>query len=100
IQGLKVALTVCEDLWDDDQQNSYVGDLMQDLAQERPDLIINIAASPFSYKHFEKRIQVLQRNILKANAPLIYVNQVGAHMDIIFDDRKSTRLNSSHVKIS
>lgn len=94
IQGLKVALTVCEDLWDDDQQNSYVGDLMQDLAQERPDLIINIAASPFSYKHFEKRIQVLQRNILKANAPLIYVNQVGAHMDIIFDGR-SLALNKS-----
>lgn len=87
IQGLKVALTVCEDLWDDDEQNSYVGDLMVELAQERPDIIINIAASPFSYSHFDKRVDVLRRNILKANAPLVYVNQVGGHMDIIFDGR-------------
>lgn len=85
IGGLKVALTVCEDLWDDDEQNSYVGDLMVELGQKRPDIIINIAASPFSYSHFDKRVDVLRRNILKANAPLIYVNQVGAHMDIIFD---------------
>ncbi|MBE8722266.1 NAD+ synthase [Sphingobacterium pedocola] len=84
---LKVALTVCEDLWDDDGDNSYVGDLMSELAQETPDLIINIAASPFSYTHFKNRINVLQRNVLKAHAPLVYVNQIGAHADIIFDGR-------------
>ena len=84
---LKVALTVCEDLWDDDGDNSYIGDLMGELAQEHPDLIINIAASPFSYTHFTRRLNVLQRNVLKAHAPLIYVNQIGAHADIIFDGR-------------
>ncbi|MGX1751578.1 NAD+ synthase [Sphingobacterium sp. NPDC055346] len=82
-----IALTICEDLWDDDGPNSYVGDIMLELAKENPDLIINIAASPFSYTHFESRKNVLKRNVIKANAPLIYVNQIGAQTDIIFDGR-------------
>lgn len=85
--GKTIALTICEDLWDDDGPNSYVGDIMLELAKENPDLIINIAASPFSYTHFESRKNVLQRNVIKASAPLIYVNQIGAQTDIIFDGR-------------
>ncbi|MBE8713715.1 NAD+ synthase [Sphingobacterium hungaricum] len=87
VNDTKIALTVCEDLWDDDDTNSYVGDFMDELRQENPDLIINIAASPFSYVHFNNRVEVLRRNVIKANCPLIYVNQVGAHTDIIFDGR-------------
>ena len=98
-KDLTIALTVCEDLWDDDGPNSYVGDLMQDLAKEHPDLIINIAASPFSYTHFENRKNVLSRNVIKGNAPLIYVNQVGAHTDIIFDGR-SLALNRNGELVS
>src|SRR5690606_39511050 len=55
IGGEKIALTVCEDLWDDEVSNSYVGDFMAELRKENPSLIINIAASPFSYTHFENR---------------------------------------------
>lgn len=87
IKGRKIALTICEDLWDDDENNSYVGDLMQDLANEKPSLIINLAASPFSYTHYAKRLDVLRKNINIAGTPLIYINQVGAHTDIIFDGR-------------
>lgn len=97
LSDLKIALTVCEDLWDNDQDNSYKGDLMLELAQEKPDLIINIAASPFSYVHYEKRIAVLSANALKANTPLIYVNQVGAHTDIIFDGRSLAMTKSASV---
>jgi len=86
-KGKTIALTICEDLWDDDGPNSYVGDIMLELAKENPDLIINIAASPFSYTHFESRKNVLVRNVIKAAAPLIYVNHVGAQTDIIFDGR-------------
>lgn len=86
-QGYKLALTICEDLWDDDGPNSYFGDIATELAQQKPDLIINIAASPFSYPHFETRKTVLSRNVVKVGAPLLYVNQVGAHMDLIFDGR-------------
>lgn len=86
-KGKTIALTICEDLWDDDGPNSYVGDIMLELAKENPDLIINIAASPFSYTHFDSRKNVLMRNVIKGSAPLIYVNQIGAQTDIIFDGR-------------
>ncbi|MBL1410866.1 NAD+ synthase [Sphingobacterium faecale] len=97
LQNIKIALTVCEDLWDNDYDNSYKGDLMLELAQEKPDLIINIAASPFSYIHYQKRLTVLGNNVLKANAPVVYINQVGAHMDIIFDGRSLAMNKSAEV---
>ena len=87
VKGQKIALTICEDLWDDDSKNSYVGDLMGELRKENPSLIINIAASPFSYTQYESRLQVLQGHAVKAACPLVYINQVGAHTDIIFDGR-------------
>ncbi|MGJ1269120.1 NAD+ synthase [Sphingobacterium spiritivorum] len=93
-KGETIALTVCEDLWDDDSSNSYVGDPMEELLRENPSLIVNIAASPFSYTHFENRLTVLRKQVARANCPLLYVNQVGAHMDIIFDGR-SLALNKS-----
>jgi len=66
LNSVKIALTVCEDLWDDDEGgNSYVGDPMAELQKEDPDLLINIAASPFSYTHFDERVKVLFRQVKK-----------------------------------
>jgi len=48
-------------------------------------LIVNIAASPFSYNQEQKRKGILKRNAHDYQIPLIYVNQVGANTDIIFD---------------
>ncbi|KAF5276636.1 hypothetical protein FQR65_LT16258 [Abscondita terminalis] len=63
-KGETIALTVCEDLWDDDSSNSYVGDPMEELLRENPNLIVNIAASPFSYTHFENRLTVLRKQVV------------------------------------
>ena len=100
LNGVKIALTICEDLWDDDESgNSYVGDPMAELRKENPDLLINIAASPFSYTHFEERVNVLSQQVTKSGRPLIYVNQIGAHMDIIFDGR-SIALNNEGTTVA
>ncbi|MDQ1148869.1 NAD+ synthase (glutamine-hydrolyzing) [Sphingobacterium zeae] len=100
LNGVKIALTICEDLWDDDEGgNSYVGDPMAELRRENPDLLINIAASPFSYTHFEERVKVLSQQVKKSGRPLIYVNQIGAHMDIIFDGR-SIALNNEGTTVA
>lgn len=98
IGGSKVALTICEDLWDNDSDNSYVGDIMQDLLVEKPDMIVNIAASPFSYTHFDTRLSILRSHALKANAPVVYVNQVGAHTDILFDGRSFVLNQSGNIE--
>ncbi|HWK99907.1 MAG TPA: NAD+ synthase [Parapedobacter sp.] len=86
-QGKKIALTICEDLWEIASPQLYRRSPIKALAGEHPDLIINIAASPFSYNHLNARLDVL-RSHAKTNAvPLLYLNQVGAHTDIIFDGR-------------
>lgn len=83
--GHKIALTVCEDLWNINDNPLYVDCPMDVLVKEKPDLMINIAASPFAYNHDEERVLILGDNCRKYNLPLFYVNQVGAQTEIIFD---------------
>ncbi|UKT64033.1 NAD+ synthase [Pedobacter mucosus] len=84
-KGKKIALTICEDLWNINDNPLYVSNPMDDLINEQPDLMINIAASPFSYTHDDERIKVLSNNAKKYHLPLFYVNQIGAQTEIIFD---------------
>lgn len=86
-QNRKIALTICEDLWNIASPKLYRRNPMEVLRGENPDVIINIAASPFSYNHLRERMEVLQSHAKETQAPLLYVNQVGAHADIIFDGR-------------
>ncbi len=84
-KGKKIALTICEDLWNINDNPLYVSCPMDELIKQQPDLMINIAASPFDYGHDEDRIKVLSDNAKKYQLPLFYVNQVGAQTEIIFD---------------
>jgi NAD+ synthase (glutamine-hydrolysing) len=84
-KGCKVALTICEDLWNINDNPLYISNPMDELIKENPDLMINIAASPFSYSHDDNRAKVLSDNARKYKLPLMYVNQVGAQTEIIFD---------------
>ncbi len=93
-KGNKIALTICEDLWDEEIED-YDGDgylnktysisPMEVLSKQNPDFIINIAASPFDYKHAIDRKKVLIKNAIKYNLPLFYVNHIGAQTELIFD---------------
>ncbi|WP_316813591.1 NAD+ synthase [Pedobacter heparinus] len=84
-KGIKIAVTICEDLWNINNNPLYVSVPMDELIRQKPKLMINIAASPFSYLHDEERVVVLSDNARKYNLPLLYVNQVGAQTEIIFD---------------
>ncbi len=91
-KGKKLAITICEDLWyeqpvftDFGRDKLYKNAPMKLLASQDPDMIINIAASPFSYRHEEIKKKILSDNACKYKVPLIYVNQVGAHTELIFD---------------
>jgi NAD+ synthase (glutamine-hydrolysing) len=84
-KGIKIAVTICEDLWNINNNPLYVSSPMDELIRQKPKLMINIAASPFSYLQDEKRMAVLSHNAKKYNLPLLYVNQVGAQTEIIFD---------------
>lgn len=85
IGGKKIALTVCEDLWDIEEDLMYTQWPMEELIKQSPELMINIAASPFNYSHAELRKVVLKRNVEKYKMPLFYIQHVGAQTEIIFD---------------
>lgn len=97
-KGSKIALTVCEDLWNLGDHLIYKICPMDELIKENPDFMINIAASPFDYQQTQQRLTILSENCKKYQKPLIYVNQVGAHTDLIFDGG-SLVLNKSGVVI-
>ena len=84
-KGKKIALTICEDLWNINDNPLYLACPMDELMKQQPDLMISIAASPFDYGHDEARIAILSDNAKKYQLPLFYVNQVGAQTEIIFD---------------
>ena len=85
-KGYKIALTVCEDLWNLGNENPlYTINPMAKLMPQQPDFIINVSASPFDYTHAAERIRVLKENVKAYQVPLFYVNHVGAQTDIIFD---------------
>lgn len=87
VGGKRLALTICEDLWDTPDAKLYAQDPLGQLLPNKPDAIINIAASPFDAQHFDRRVGVLRAQVERSGLPLMYLNQVGAHTDIIFDGR-------------
>lgn len=85
-KGKKIALTVCEDIWNVGNANPlYRICPMDEMMDEKPDLMINVSASPFSYDHAPDRIRVLRANVERYKVPVFYANQSGGQTDIIFD---------------
>ncbi|MDG1720846.1 MAG: NAD+ synthase [Bacteroidia bacterium] len=85
-KGKKIALTICEDIWNIGNENPlYPVCPMDSLIEEKPDFILNLSASPFSYKQAEERKEIVKANSLRYGIPLFYANHVGAQTEIIFD---------------
>ena len=85
-KGKKIALTVCEDIWDvgtnDPMYTVVPCDRMMPF---NPDFIINTSASPFNYDHANSRIATVKANMERYKIPMFYVNHVGAQTELIFD---------------
>ena len=84
-KGVKIAITICEDLWNLNEPYLYATTPMDELIGLQPDIMINISGSPYSYNHVEERKNRMVANAKQYNLPLVYVNQIGAHTDILFD---------------
>ncbi len=91
-KGIKLAITVCEDLWDEqpfdnefEKTRLYTVSPMEELAKQNPDIIINISASPFSYTKIEAKQNIFISKAIKYKIPVISVNQTGANTELIFD---------------
>jgi NAD+ synthase (glutamine-hydrolysing) len=81
-----IAMVVCEDSWNVGNENPlYKINPMDQMMAHKPDLILNISASPFSYSQARERIDVMQANCERYHLPMYYVNHVGAQTEVIFD---------------
>ncbi len=85
LKGKNLAVTICEDLWNVQDNPLYIINPMDELISQNPEFIINIAASPFNYQQTKIRKDVLHRNAVKYALPLFYVNHVGAQTELLFD---------------
>jgi len=91
-KGYKIAITICEDIWDEQpfdnefgKKRLYTVSPMDELAKQDPDFIINISASPFSHTRIDGKTAVFTNKAAKHGIPLISSNQTGANTELIFD---------------
>lgn len=84
-KGKKMAVTICEDIWNLGDHPLYADCPMDKLMSQQPDLMINLSASPFDYTHTEERLQVIRANAVRYQLPVLYCNAVGSQTELVFD---------------
>ncbi len=81
----RIALTICEDIWNLGDNPLYVNCPMDELMKQNPDVMINISASPFDYTHDEDRKATVKSNVVKYGLPMFYCNAMGSQTEVVFD---------------
>ncbi|WPQ63765.1 NAD+ synthase [Chitinophaga sancti] len=84
-KGKKLAVTICEDIWNLGNNPLYRICPMDQLMEQQPDVMINLSASPFDYDHDEDRKEIIRANVRKYKLPMFYCNTVGSQTEIVFD---------------
>lgn len=85
-KGQKILITICEDIWawETNKRSLYPKNPLLKL-KNKCDLILNLSASPFTHTKIEQRRKIIEKTCTTLKAPMIYVNQVGAQDETIFD---------------
>jgi len=84
-KGKKMAVTICEDIWNLGDNPLYRICPMDKMMDQHPDILLNLSASPFDYTHDEDRKATIKSNVLKYKIPLFYCNAIGSQTEIVFD---------------
>jgi NAD+ synthase (glutamine-hydrolysing) len=84
-KGKRLAVTICEDIWNLGDNPLYRVCPMDELMKQQPDVMINLSASPFDYTHDEDRKATIKSNVIKYKLPLFYCNAIGSQTEIVFD---------------
>jgi len=98
-KGVNIGIAICEDLWDLYNNFEYTkspGEVLKNLGA---DLIINPSASPFHLGKDSHRNRVFSGQVNRFNLPVLYVNQVGVHTELIFDGSSRAVNNNGEIAI-
>ena len=88
IAGIKTALTVCEDAWNDKQfweRRRYSRDPVEEQAHAGAGMFISINASPYNMGKRALRREIFQTTARHFRMPIVYVNQAGGNDQLVFD---------------
>ncbi|HEY9646804.1 MAG TPA: NAD+ synthase, partial [Chroococcidiopsis sp.] len=88
LDGVRIGVTICEDLWNDEEfwgKRSYSKNPIAELSQQGVDVVVNLSASPYSLGKQPLREAMLRHSALRFQQPILYANQVGGNDDLIFD---------------
>ena len=91
-KGKKLAVTVCEDLWDEQpfdneyaRSRLYTTNPLEEIVSLSPHAILNLAASPYSHRKMESKQSIFTGKAKRYGLPVLYCNQVGAQTELIFE---------------
>lgn len=86
--GRKLGITICEDIWNDQDfwpERLYRRDPIKELIAQGAEAIVNVSASPWHDGKERVRLEMLQRVARDEGVPLAYANLIGANDELIFD---------------
>ena len=86
----KLGITICEDLWVNENiegRGVHKKNPIFDLKNKQIDLLINLSASPYTFKKLEQRTKISTFAAQYLKVPLIYILQIGANDNLIFDQK-------------
>jgi NAD+ synthase (glutamine-hydrolysing) len=93
VAGVRVGVTICEDIWNDADtplaHRRYADNPVAELRAAGAELIVNLAASPFTLPKLEGRPKMLAEVARRHGLPVVFVNQVGGNDDLLFDGDSS-----------
>jgi NAD+ synthase (glutamine-hydrolysing) len=84
-KGKKLAVTICEDIWNLGDNLLYRQTPMDKLIQQQPDVMLNLSASPYNYAQDTVRKSIVEANVAKYGIPMLYCNNIGSQTEIVFD---------------
>lgn len=88
IDGVSFGFSICEDIWNSENEivyHRYLVNPAEELVTRGATVIVNVSASPFSKRKADIRIGMLRNHVAKLKVPILYVNQVGANTEVVFD---------------
>jgi NAD+ synthase (glutamine-hydrolysing) len=84
-KGKKLAVTICEDIWNLGDNPLYRITPMELLIKEKPDVMLNLSASPYNYAADVVRRSIIEAHTAKYGLPMLYCNAVGSQTEVVFD---------------
>ncbi len=87
-KGRELALTICEDIWNDKNYSEtrlHKNDPLESLKKSRVDLALNISASPYWLGKPKERERMISAIARRYRVPIALANLVGGNDELVFD---------------